>query len=355
MKRTAFDFRLYAITGESYHPGRDLIDVMEAAIRGGADIVQLRDKETPPSELLAKARALRVLTRRYGVPFIVNDYPELALAAEADGVHLGQEDMPIEAARRMLGEGKIIGISTHSIEQARAAVRAGADYIGVGPVFPTPTKPGRPAAGLGFVRQAAAEIAIPWVAIGGITLDNADEVLDAGARRLCAVSAIVGSPDPEAASRAFRARIDARKAALAYGAAQAGSPAVAAGAAHEGSPAVAGGAAYTGGAAYAGSPAVAAGAAYAGGTVADGAACAGASALRAGASRADGGPIPLRLNGRDTETTARTLGELIERHGLADRRIVAEVDGEIVARSEWSRTPLKAGSTVELVHFKGGG
>lgn len=338
MKRTAFDFRLYAITGESYHPGRDLIDVMEAAIRGGADIVQLRDKETPPSELLAKARALRELTRRYGVPFIVNDYPELALAAEADGVHLGQEDMPIEAARRMLGEGKIIGISTHSIEQARAAVRAGADYIGVGPVFPTPTKPGRPAAGLGFVRQAAAEIAIPWVAIGGITLDNADEVLDAGARRLCAVSAIVGSPDPEAASRAFRARIDAREAARAYGAAQAGSPAVAAGAAHEGSPAVAGGAAYTGGAAYAGSPA---------GT--------GEAVRRAGASRADGGPIPLRLNGRDTETTARTLGELIERHGLADRRIVAEVDGEIVARSEWSRTPLKAGSTVELVHFKGGG
>jgi thiamine-phosphate pyrophosphorylase len=281
MKRVAFDFRLYAITGENYHPGRDLIDVMEAAIRGGADIVQLRDKETPPSGLLAKARALRELTRRYGVTFIVNDYPELALAAEADGVHLGQEDMPIAAARRMLGEGKIIGISTHSIEQARAAVRAGADYIGVGPVHPTPTKPGRPAAGLEFVRQAAAEIAIPWVAIGGITLDNADEVLDAGARRLCAVSAIVGSPDPETASRAFRERIAARE--------------------------------------------------------------------------ANDGPIPLRLNGRDTETTARTLGELIERHGLADRRIVAEVDGEIVARSEWGRTPLRAGMAVELVHFKGGG
>jgi thiamine-phosphate pyrophosphorylase len=292
MKRN-FDFRLYAITAEPYHPGRDLIEVMEAAIRGGADIVQLRDKETPPDRLLEKARALRGLTRRYGVPFIVNDYPELALAADADGVHLGQEDMPIAEARRLLGEDRIIGISTHNIEQAREAVRAGADYIGVGPVYPTPTKPGRPAAGLEYVRQAAAEIAIPWVAIGGITLGNADEVLDAGARRLCAVSAIVGSPDPEAASRALKARIAAREAGQAVRAADAAGSA--------------------------------------------------------------GGPIPLRLNGRETETTARTLGELIERHGLADRRIVAEVDGEIVARSEWSRTPLKAGASVELVHFKGGG
>jgi len=290
MSRAAFDFRLYAITAESCHPGRDLIEVMEAAIRGGADIVQLRDKETPPERLLGQARALRELTRRYGVPFIVNDYPELALEVEADGVHLGQEDMPIAEARRLLGGDKIIGISTHSIEQAREAVRAGADYIGVGPVYPTPTKPGRPAAGLEYVRQAAAEIAIPWVAIGGITLDNADEVLDAGARRLCAVSAIVGSPDPEAVSRELKARITAREA---------------------------------GHAADAAPPAE----------------C----------------PIRLRLNGRDTETTARTLGELIERHGLKDRRIVAEVDGEIVARSEWSRTLLKAGAAVELVHFRGGG
>jgi len=293
MKRKALDFRLYAITAEPYHPGRDLFDVMEAAIRGGADIVQLRDKETPPDRLLEKARALRELTRRYGVPFIVNDYPELALAADADGVHLGQEDTPIAKARRMLGEDKIIGISTHSIEQAREAVRAGADYIGVGPVHPTPTKPGRPAAGLAFVRQAAAEIPIPWVAIGGITLENADEVLDAGARRLCAVSAIVGSPDPEAAARAFRARIDAREAERTEEAGDADGP----------------------------------------------------------ADR----PIPIRLNGHETKTTARTLGELIGRHGLKNRRIVTEVDGEIVARSEWSRTPLKAGMTVELVHFKGGG
>jgi thiamine-phosphate pyrophosphorylase len=293
VKRAGFDFRLYAIAGETYHPGRDLIEVMEATIRGGADIVQLRDKETPPEELLGKARALRELTRRYGVPFIVNDYPELALEAEADGVHLGQEDMPIAEARRRLGEDKIIGISTHTIGQAREAVRAGADYIGVGPVYPTPTKPGRAAAGLEFVRQAAAEIAIPWVAIGGITLGNADEVLDAGARRLCAVSAIVGSPDPEAASRALKARITAREAGQAARAADAAGP--------------------------------------------------------------GGRPIPLRLNGRDTETTARTLGELIERHGLAGRRIVAEVDGEIVARSEWGKTPLKAGAAVELVHFKGGG
>ena len=195
MKRAGFDFRLYAIAGETYHPGRDLIEVMEAAIRGGADIVQLRDKETPPEELLGKARALRELTRRYGVPFIVNDYPELALEAEADGVHLGQEDMPIAEARRLLGEDKIIGISTHTIGQAREAVRAGADYIGVGPVYPTPTKPGRAAAGLEFVRQAAAEIAIPWVAIGGITAENSHLARQHGADGVAVISAITESAD----------------------------------------------------------------------------------------------------------------------------------------------------------------
>lgn len=311
MNRAAFDFRLYAITGEPYHPGRDVIAVMEAAIRGGADIVQLRDKETPPERLLEKARALRELTRRYGVPFIVNDYPELARAVEADGVHLGQEDMPIAEARRLLGEDAIIGISTHSIEQARAAVRAGADYIGVGPVYPTPTKPGRAAAGLGYVREAAAEITIPWVAIGGITLDHADAVLDAGARRLCAVSAIVGSPDPEAASRAFAARIAARAAGRAEDREDAGRIDDREG----GRPAGSG----------------------------------------AWSGDQEAGPISLRLNGREASTTARTLDELIARHGLTDRRIVAEINGEIVARSEWSRTPLRPGAVVELVHFKGGG
>jgi len=200
--------KLYVITGETYHPNRGLLEVMESAILGGADLVQLRDKDSSSRELLEKARALRQLTRRYGVPLIVNDHPEIALAADADGVHLGQEDAPIAAARQLLGPDRIVGISTHSIEQARAAERAGADYIGVGPVYPTATKPGRAAVTTSYVAEAAAEIRIPFFAIGGIHPGNAAEVLAAGAQRLCAVSAVVGNPDPGAVCREMRRLID---------------------------------------------------------------------------------------------------------------------------------------------------
>lgn len=204
------DVRLYVITGENYHPGRSVADVIESALKGGADCVQLRDKEAPKDELLHKARILRELTKRYNVPFIVNDHLDVALASDADGVHLGQEDLSLAEARRLLGPDRIIGISTHNIDQARAAQREGADYIGVGPVFPTGTKPGRTAVTTSYVREAAAEIAIPFVAIGGITLDNLDDVLEAGATRICAVSAIVGSDDVEQTTRAFRSKIVSR-------------------------------------------------------------------------------------------------------------------------------------------------
>ncbi|MBO7749027.1 thiamine phosphate synthase [Paenibacillus sp. MWE-103] len=208
-KRDWRDFKLYAITAANYHPGRGLLEVMEQAILGGADIVQLRAKDASKEELLRDARALRELTARYGVPFIVNDHIDVALEVGADGAHFGQDDMPLAEARRILGPDAIIGISTHSLEQALAAERGGADYIGVGPVFPTGTKPGRAAVTTAYVREAAANVSIPWVAIGGITLANADEVLAAGATRLCAVSAIVGDARPADVCRAFRARIDA--------------------------------------------------------------------------------------------------------------------------------------------------
>ncbi|WP_353057670.1 thiamine phosphate synthase [Paenibacillus pasadenensis] len=201
------DFKLYVITGENYHPGRTLEDVMREALHGGADIVQLRDKTAKEPELLEKARLLRRLTREFGVPFIVNDYPRLALEAEADGVHIGQDDTGFSEVRELLGPDRIIGISTHSLEQALAAEDAGADYIGVGPVFPTGTKPGRKAVTLDYVRQAARHVRIPWVAIGGIHTGNAQEVLNAGATRLCAVSAIVGSDDPASVCRKLKSMI----------------------------------------------------------------------------------------------------------------------------------------------------
>ncbi|WP_199614787.1 thiamine phosphate synthase [Paenibacillus alkalitolerans] len=203
------DFRLYAITGEQFHPGREMLTVMEEAIVGGADIIQLRDKKSGKRVILEKAKALRELTRKHGVTFIVNDHIDIALAADADGIHLGQDDLPIAEARKIVGQGKIIGISTHRIEEAREAEREGADYIGVGPVFPTKSKEDAVApVTTSYVRQAAAEIRIPFVAIGGIKLHNVEEVLQAGATRICAISEIVGSKDVAGTCRAFLSAIE---------------------------------------------------------------------------------------------------------------------------------------------------
>jgi thiamine-phosphate pyrophosphorylase len=202
------DFRLYGITDERFHPGREMITVMEEALRGGVDIMQLRDKTSSKRLILEKAKALRELTQRYGALFIVNDHIDIAIASEADGVHLGQDDLPLEEARRILGADKIIGISTHRIEEAREAEQGGADYIGVGPVYPTKTKTDVVApVTLSYVRQAASEIRIPFVAIGGIKLHNVDEVLEAGATRICAVSEIVGSTDVVGMCQAFLQRM----------------------------------------------------------------------------------------------------------------------------------------------------
>lgn len=202
------DFRLYVITGENFHPGRDLLEVMEETIKGGADIIQLRDKTSGKREILHKARALRELTVKHGVTFIVNDHIDIALAVDADGVHLGQGDLPLADARNILGDDRIIGISTHRIEEARQAEAEGADYIGVGPVFATQTKEGAEPVTTEYVRQVVDEINIPFVAIGGIKLHNVDQVLEAGATRICAVSEIVGAEDVAETCRQFLSKID---------------------------------------------------------------------------------------------------------------------------------------------------
>lgn len=201
------DFRLYAITDERSHPGRELAEVMEEAILGGADIVQLRDKHSDRAAVLEKAKVLRELTRRYDVPFIVNDYIDIALEVNADGIHLGQGDTPLLAARKLVGD-KIIGISTHAIKEALLAEQQGADYIGVGPVYPTATKADADPVTLSYVREAAAKIRIPFVAIGGIKLHNVDEVLAAGAKRICAVTEIVGSLDVRRTCEAFIRKLE---------------------------------------------------------------------------------------------------------------------------------------------------
>jgi len=181
--------------------------VVEPALGGGVDLVQLRDKEAPDDALLETGRELADLCRAHGALFVVNDRPDLALACGADGVHLGQDDAPVEEARGLVGDRTAIGLSTHSPEQIAAAEESSADYYAVGPVHETPTKPGRPAVGLELVRHAASVASKPWFAIGGIDPGNVAEVAAAGATRVVVVRAIRDARDPAAAARALRAAL----------------------------------------------------------------------------------------------------------------------------------------------------
>uniref|UniRef100_A0A7C2EIY3 Thiamine-phosphate synthase n=1 Tax=Ammonifex degensii TaxID=42838 RepID=A0A7C2EIY3_9THEO len=185
--------RLYVIVGSAHTSGRPVVDVAREAIRGGAQIIQLREKELPARDFLASARALREVTAKAGVPLIINDRADIAAAVGADGVHLGQEDLPPAAARRLLGERAIIGVSTHSVSEALRAEKEGADYIGFGPVFPTKTKPECAARGVEALKEVLGQVRLPVVAIGGITPANLPQVLGAGARRVAVVSAVAGA------------------------------------------------------------------------------------------------------------------------------------------------------------------
>jgi thiamine-phosphate pyrophosphorylase len=196
------DARLYFVTG--IVPER----VLAAALEGGVEIVQLRDKHAGDDELLRAGRLIRRLTREAGALFVVNDLPELALRCEADGVHVGQDDLPVPRVRELVGD-LIVGLSTHSPAQIAAA--EGVDYIGVGPVYATPTKEGRAPVGLELVREAARAAAVPWFAIGGIDETNADEVVAAGAQRLAVVRAIGDAEDPRASAQALRRRLPPRR------------------------------------------------------------------------------------------------------------------------------------------------
>jgi len=181
-------------------------ELLRAALNGGVDIVQLREKKLGGGDALERsARTFRRHCDTYNALFIVNDDPYRARAWDADGVHLGQDDMPVEEARELLGPEMIIGLSTHSTEQlAAAADTPGVDYVSVGPIWETPTKEGRPGVGLGLVEHAAACAQHPFFAIGGIDLANAGEVVEAGARRLGVVRAIRDSDTPMASARALR-------------------------------------------------------------------------------------------------------------------------------------------------------
>jgi thiamine-phosphate pyrophosphorylase len=203
---------LCVITDATLAPGGDHVAIARAALAGGADMIQLRDKAGDVRALLPQARAIQALCRSHSAIFIVNDRLDLALAAEADGVHVGQDDLPAEAARPLLGPGRILGVSTHSREQAEAARASGADYIGFGPIFPTGTKKtGYTPRGPTELRKIRAAVPLPILAIGGITLENVAEVIAAGATAPAVISAVVAARDIAAAAAAFRARVAAAK------------------------------------------------------------------------------------------------------------------------------------------------
>lgn len=183
--------------------------VITAALAAGAGVIQVREKTMPDRELLAYARHVREWTLRAGAVFIMNDRADLAVLSGADGVHVGQEELSVREARRIVGATRLVGVSTHNLEQARQAVLDGADYIGVGPVFPSATKSFEQLAGLDFVRQVAAETTLPAFAIGGIDLGNLDQVLAAGGRRVAVSGAVCGAADPGQIVRDLHSRIEA--------------------------------------------------------------------------------------------------------------------------------------------------
>lgn len=198
--------RLYLVCG-ARGDGRDLRAFLDAALRGGADVVQLREKDPAVDDdaLLATAEVFRAACDEHGALFVLNDRPDLAAAARADGVHVGQDDMPVAQARALVGEDALLGRSTHTPAQVDDASVADVDYFAVGPVHATPTKPGRPAVGLELVRHAAsAPRPVPWFAIGGIDRSTVGAIVAAGAQRIVVVRALTEAADAEATARALR-------------------------------------------------------------------------------------------------------------------------------------------------------
>jgi thiamine-phosphate pyrophosphorylase len=205
--------RLYLVC-DANPGGRALPDVVRPAIAGGVDIVQLRDKQLPDEELAAVAHAAHALCEALGAMLIVNDRPFVAREAGADGVHVGQDDMPVADVREIVGPDMLIGLSTHAEQEIDAAAPAAADgtplvdYIGVGPVHETPTKAGRPAVGVELVGYAAAHASVPFFAIGGLSVANIGQAIAAGASRAVVLRAIADAEDPERAARELRALLD---------------------------------------------------------------------------------------------------------------------------------------------------
>ncbi|SPF40108.1 Thiamine-phosphate synthase [Syntrophobacter sp. SbD1] len=207
--KSGIDFGLYLVTDRFLAGGRTLEQVVRESVAGGVTVVQLREKDAGAREFLDQAFVLRQATLELGIPFIINDRVDIALACRAEGVHLGQEDMHCALARRIVGKDMIIGVSVSTTHEALEAEADGADYLGVGPLFATSTKSDAlPPTGLGVLQSIRRAVRIPLVGIGGINYTNAGDVIRAGGDGAAVVSAIIASPNPEMAARALRSAID---------------------------------------------------------------------------------------------------------------------------------------------------
>jgi thiamine-phosphate pyrophosphorylase len=203
------NYGLYLVTDSALAMGRALPEVVRAAVDGGVTCVQVREKDLPSRAYIEQLLSVRPLLRERGIPLFVNDRLDLALAVEADGIHLGQTDLPLAMARHIAAGRLVIGVSCESVRDATEAERGGADYVSLSPVFATPTKTDTaPALGLDGVRAVRRAVRAPVVAIGGINTTNAAEVIRAGADGICVVSAIVSAPDPRAAAAALRGIVE---------------------------------------------------------------------------------------------------------------------------------------------------
>lgn len=210
MKPDPLDYSLYLVTSAELSRGRSLSHILSAAIRGGVTLVQYRQKDASTRQMIEEARELGALCRSHRIPFIVNDRVDVAMAVGADGVHVGQDDLPATLARQWIGPDKILGVSVENADQVRLAVAAGADYVGASPIFATPTKPdASPPIGLQGLQALARVCPIPVVAIGGLNITNAALAIQAGAAGLAVVSAIISAKDPENAARELQLAIQA--------------------------------------------------------------------------------------------------------------------------------------------------
>lgn len=203
INKSDINYRLYLVTDSNLIGERDFFHCIEEAILGGVTMVQLREKNISSMEFYKKAQKLKALTEKYHVPLIINDRLDIALSIDADGLHIGQDDLPLAVARRIFGDNKIIGVSVSNIEEAKEAEAGGADYLGVGAMFPTDTKKDARHVSLDELRRIKSAVKIPVIAIGGLNESNTPKTIDTGIDGIAIVSAILGKPDIRKTSKTF--------------------------------------------------------------------------------------------------------------------------------------------------------